>query len=85
MTWVPQDTSAEEPDDGNLHVRFRGGPGQGDPPGLLNNTPAPTPPRTTMNRSSPRGLTADIILRLKRCPVTRTTGVWPFGAQVVPL
>ncbi len=36
MTRNPQDTSAEEPDGGNLHVRFRGGPGRGDRPGLLN-------------------------------------------------
>jgi hypothetical protein len=36
MTRKPQDTSAEEPDGGNLHVRFRGGPGRGDRPGLLN-------------------------------------------------
>jgi hypothetical protein len=36
MLRVPQDTSAEEPDGGNLHVRFRGGPGRGDRPGLLN-------------------------------------------------
>lgn len=37
MTRVPQDTSAEEPDGGNLQVRFRRGPGSGDRPGLLNN------------------------------------------------
>ena len=37
MTRKPQDTSAEEPDGGNLHVRFRGGPGRGNRPGLLNN------------------------------------------------
>jgi len=36
MTRKPQDTSAEEPDGGNLHVRFRGGPGRGNRPGLLN-------------------------------------------------
>ncbi len=36
MTKVPQDTSAEEPDGGNLQVRFRRGPGSGDRPGLLN-------------------------------------------------
>jgi len=33
----PQDTSAEEPDGGNPHFRFRGGPRLGDRPGLLNN------------------------------------------------
>jgi hypothetical protein len=38
MTRKPQDTSAEEPDGGNLHVRFRGGPGRGNRPGLLNRT-----------------------------------------------
>jgi len=32
----PRDTSAEEPDGGNLQVRFRGGPGSGNRPGLLN-------------------------------------------------
>jgi hypothetical protein len=37
MTRTPQDTSAEEPDGGNLQVRFRRGPGRGNPPGLLNN------------------------------------------------
>ena len=29
-------TSAEEPDGGNLHVRFRRGPGRGNQPRLLN-------------------------------------------------
>jgi hypothetical protein len=38
MTKRPQDTSAEEPDGGNPHIRFRGGPRLGDRPGLLNNT-----------------------------------------------
>jgi hypothetical protein len=37
MTTRPQDTSAEEPDGGNPHIRFRGGPRRGDRPGLLNN------------------------------------------------
>ena len=32
----PQDTSAEEPDGGNPHIRFRGGPRRGNRPGLLN-------------------------------------------------
>src|SRR6266481_3735273 len=36
MTKRPQDTSAEEPDGGNPHIRFRGGPRLGDRPGLLN-------------------------------------------------
>ena len=36
MSKRPQDTSAEEPDGGNPHIRFRGGPRQGDRPGLLN-------------------------------------------------
>ena len=36
MTQRPQDTSAEEPDGGNPHIRFRGGPGLGNQPGLLN-------------------------------------------------
>jgi hypothetical protein len=36
MTERPQDTSAEEPDGGNPHIRFRGGPGLGNRPGLLN-------------------------------------------------
>ena len=36
MTKQPQDTSAEEPDGGNPHIRFRGGPGRGNQPGLLN-------------------------------------------------
>ena len=35
MTQRPQDTSAEEPDGGNLHVRIRRGPGRGNQPGLL--------------------------------------------------
>ncbi len=38
MSKQPQDTSAEEPDGGNPHIRFRGGPRQGDRPGLLNST-----------------------------------------------
>jgi hypothetical protein len=38
MSKRPQDTSAEEPDGGNPHIRFRGGPRQGDRPGLLNNS-----------------------------------------------
>jgi hypothetical protein len=36
MTKRPQDTSAEEPNGGNLHVRLRRGPGRGNRPGLLN-------------------------------------------------
>jgi hypothetical protein len=36
MSKRAQDTSAEEPDGGNPHIRFRGGPRQGDRPGLLN-------------------------------------------------
>ena len=36
MMRTPQDTSAEEPDGGNLQVRFRGRPGLGDRPRLLN-------------------------------------------------
>jgi hypothetical protein len=36
MNTQPQDTSAEEPDGGNPHIRFRGGPRLGDRPGLLN-------------------------------------------------
>ena len=36
MSRVPPDTSAEEPDGGNLQVRFRRGPGLGDRPRLLN-------------------------------------------------
>ena len=39
MTKRPQDTSAEEPDGGNPHIRFRGGPRLGDRPGLLNKKP----------------------------------------------
>ena len=37
MSKRPQDTSAEEPNGGNLHVRLRRGPGRGNRPGLLNN------------------------------------------------
>src|ERR1017187_6028796 len=51
----------------------------------LMNTRGPTPPLTTMKRNAPRGLIAEIILRLKRRPVTRTIGVWPRAAQVLPL
>jgi hypothetical protein len=40
MTRTSQDTLAEEPDGGDLHVRFRGWPGRGDRPGLLNSTNA---------------------------------------------
>ena len=36
MTRDPRDTSTEEPDGGNLQVRFRRGPGLGNRPGLLN-------------------------------------------------
>ena len=36
MTQRPQDTSAEEPDGGNPHIRFRGGPELGNRLGLLN-------------------------------------------------
>jgi hypothetical protein len=37
MTRDPRDTSAAEPDGGNLQVRFQRGPGLGNRPGLLNN------------------------------------------------
>lgn len=36
MSERPPDAPAEEPDGGNPHIRFRGGPRQGDRPGLLN-------------------------------------------------
>jgi hypothetical protein len=36
MSKRPQDRSAEEPDGGNPHIRFRGGLGRGNRPGLLN-------------------------------------------------
>jgi hypothetical protein len=36
MSKRPQDTSAEEPDGGNPHIRFRGGPELGNRLGLLN-------------------------------------------------
>ena len=36
MSKRPQDTSAEEPEGGNPHIRFRGGPGRGNSLGLLN-------------------------------------------------
>lgn len=36
MSKRSQDTPAEEPDGENPHIRFRGGPRQGDRPGLLN-------------------------------------------------
>ena len=49
------------------------------------NTLAPTPPLTTMKRSAPLGLIAEIMFNEKRCPVTRTTGVSPWGARVLPL
>jgi len=39
------------------------------------NTRAPTPPLATMKRNALRGLIAEIMLRLKRWPVTRTIGV----------
>ena len=37
-----------------------------------------------MNRSTPRGLTADTRLSPNRFPVAGTTGVWPCRAHVVP-
>ncbi len=40
MSQRPQDTSAEEPDGGNPHIRFWGGPGLGNRPGLLNSSRA---------------------------------------------
>ncbi len=36
MSKRPQDTPAEEPDGGNPHIRFRGGPELGNRLGLLN-------------------------------------------------
>ena len=50
MNTQPQDTSAEEPDGGNPHIRFRGGPRLGDWPGLL-------------NRWTPRG--AHLVLQIR--------------------
>lgn len=41
-------------------------------------------PATTLKRSLPLGLTAEIRLTRKRAPLVGTTGVWPTGAQVVP-
>ncbi len=42
-------------------------------------------PWIVLKRSSPRGEMAEIKLMLKRLPVLRITGVFPMGAQVVPL
>ena len=47
------------------------------------NTLALTFVRTTMKRSSPRGLTAEIIWTLERCPVSRATGIFPLGFRVL--
>src|SRR5271167_713807 len=38
----------------------------------------------TLKRMSPRGLTAEISFRVKRSPLSSTTGVCPIGAQVLP-
>lgn len=44
--------------------------------------PTPIPPLTIMKRNAPRWLTAEILFRLDRCPVTRTIGGPPRTAQV---
>lgn len=46
--------------------------------------PAFIRPSTAMKRMSPRALTAGMRFMPKRWPVDSTTGVRPFGAQVVP-
>lgn len=56
MTRDPQDTSAEEPDGGNLQVRLRRGPGSGDRPGLLNNATPQRPLALVTGASSGIGL-----------------------------
>jgi xylulose-5-phosphate/fructose-6-phosphate phosphoketolase len=54
MTKRSQDTSAEEPDGGNPHIRFRGGPRQGDRPGLLDSENTSVAPQGT---AQPQGTT----------------------------
>src|SRR5437879_4753651 len=55
MTRAPQDTSAEEPDGGNLQVRLRRGPGRGNRPGLLNNRTTHIPSRRRFLAASAAG------------------------------
>ena len=54
MSKRPQDTSAEEPDGGNPHIRFRGGPGRGNQPGLLNIRIARRPARRGKSQEQSR-------------------------------
>src|SRR5690606_19296801 len=48
-------------------------------------TRAVTVPSCSMKRNSPRGLIAESMFSENRRPVTATTGVCPWGAQVVPV
>ncbi len=48
------------------------------------NSVAVSVPISTENRRAPRALIAEIRFSLKRAPVTRTAGVRPTGAQLVP-
>ena len=71
MTKVPQDTSAEEPDGGNLQVRLRRGPGSGDRPGLLNSA------RTCASSKALRtlaGISAEDARRIRRAWREATRG-----------
>lgn len=48
------------------------------------NTFAVKRPVNTENHSAPRKAMADMMFTRRRLPLTRTTGVLPFGAQLRP-
>jgi hypothetical protein len=70
MSKRPQGTSAEEPDGGNPHIRFRGGPRRGNRPGLLNNMLCSPGGMTSADAESVLTLFVDSLMRVARLEVT---------------
>ena len=82
MSKRPQDTSAEEPDGGNPHIRFRGGPRLGDRPGLLNKYvlmiyQGPTPILPGSDRWKALSETEQKAIYTDYAEINKTAGVTP--------
>src|SRR4051812_761248 len=81
MSKRPQDTPAEEPDGGNPHIRFRGGPGLGDRPGLLNKSKKRWDRATPSARSAWR--TAPLLTLALATPLCAQTAPPPSYSTVI--
>jgi len=80
MARDPRDTSAAEPDGGNLHVRIQGGPGLGNRPGLLNRTLTARTARTA-GRAWARGMVPGMLVLIVSACATHEHSHEDHGAQ----